>query len=120
MDDWYKLDPASMGAENHADAARAVSDPGVRHAMCEDYRAGLGVDRAADDADRRAGQGIIAPLLVVWGSRDDLAELYDHDPLAVWRPWATRLEGHAIDTGHHMMEEEPGLLADTLVNFLGR
>jgi hypothetical protein len=38
--------------ENHADVARAVANPAVQHAMCEDYRAGLGVDRAADDADR--------------------------------------------------------------------
>jgi haloacetate dehalogenase len=43
--------------------------------MCEDYRAGLGPDRAADDADQAAGRKITAPLLVLWGSRDDLAGL---------------------------------------------
>ena len=26
------------------------------HARCEDYRAGLGADRAADDAERNAGR----------------------------------------------------------------
>lgn len=78
---WYRLDPSTMGEENHADVARVVANPAVRHAMCEDYRAGLGVDRAADDDDRSAGRQIVSPLLVLWGSKDDLAELYDGDVL---------------------------------------
>ncbi len=60
--------------------------------MCDDYRAGLGVDRAADDADRHAGRTNNSPLLVLWGARDDLANLYDHDGLAVWQPWVASLE----------------------------
>ena len=114
---WYHLDRALMGADNHADAAQAVADPDVQHAMCEDYRAGLGVDRAADDADRAAGRRITSPLLVLWGSRDDLAELYDHDVLGVWRPWSTKVSGHALDSGHHMTEETPRELADALLEF---
>lgn len=94
----------------------ALDHPGLveRVAMCEDYRARLGVDRAADDADRSAGRRITSPLLVVWGRRDDLADLYD-DVLGVWQPWATDLSGHVLDTGHHMMEEAPRDLADTLI-----
>jgi hypothetical protein len=38
-----------MGEENYADVARAVAKPAVQHAMCEDYQAGLGVDRDVDD-----------------------------------------------------------------------
>lgn len=38
------------------------------HARCEDYRAGLGVDRAADDAERNAGRQIMCPVLVLWAS----------------------------------------------------
>jgi haloacetate dehalogenase len=34
--------------------------------MVEDYRVGLGVDRAADDADRAAGRTIRCPVLVGW------------------------------------------------------
>lgn len=118
VDAWYALDPERMGAGNHADVLRAVHDPAVQHAMCEDYRAGLGPDRAADDADRAAGRRITAPLLVLWGARDDLAGLYDDDVLGVWRPWADRLTGHAIDSGHHMSEEAPHELADALLTFL--
>ncbi len=120
VDAWYRLDPGAMGEENHADVTRAVADPAVRHAMCEDYRAGLGVDRAADDADRDAGRRIAGPLLVVWGQRDDLADLYDNDVLGVWQPWATDLSGHVLDTGHHMMEEAPRDLADTLIGHFAR
>jgi haloacetate dehalogenase len=117
VDAWYHLDPELMGADNHADAANAVADPAVQHAMCEDYRAGLRVDRAADDADKAAGRRISGPLLVLWGSRDDLAELYDHDVLGVWRPWASEVSGYALDSGHHMTEETPGELATALLEF---
>jgi haloacetate dehalogenase len=119
VDAWYRLDPGLMGEENHADVARVVANPAVRHAMCEDYRAGLGVDRAADDADRAAGHQIVSPLLVLWGSKDDLAELYDDDVLGVWRPWAPRVTGHPINGGHHMAEEAPEELRRALIVFLG-
>jgi len=117
-DAWYELDPGAMGEENYADAARAVASPAVQHAMCEDYRAGLGVDRRADDADRAAGRQITGPLLVLWGEKDDLAGLYDHDVLGVWRPWAPQVTGHAVSTGHHMAEEAPGKLSAILISFL--
>lgn len=116
---WYHLDPELMGEQNYADAARAVADPAVQHAMCEDYRAGLGVDRAADDADRAAGRQITSPLLVLWGARDDLAELYDNDVLGVWRPWALTVSGHALDSAHHLAEECPQELTEALLAFLG-
>jgi haloacetate dehalogenase len=116
---WYDLDMTLMGAENYADVARAVADPAVQHAMCEDYRAGLGIDRAADDADREACRQITSPLLVLWGTRDDLADLYDNDVLGVWRPWATDLSGHGLHSAHHMAEEAPQELTHALLTFLG-
>jgi haloacetate dehalogenase len=64
---WYRLDPGAMGEENYADVARVTASPAVQHAMCEDYRAGLGVDRTADDNDRIAGRQIVGPLLILWG-----------------------------------------------------
>jgi haloacetate dehalogenase len=118
-DAWYHLDAGLMGEENYADTRQAVSDPAVQHTMCEDYRAGLGPDRAADDDDRAAGRKITAPLLVLWGDRDDLASLYDHDVLGVWRPWATRLSGFALPSGHHMSEDAPAELTRALLDFFG-
>ncbi len=117
-DAWYGGDPERMGAANHADYLRAVHDSATVRAMIEDYRAGLGVDRAADDADRAAGRGVGCPTLVVWSSRDDMEELYG-DVLAVWRPWVRgELSGGSVDSGHHIAEENPQGLADLLVPFL--
>ena len=117
VDAWYHLDPALMGAENYADVARAVANPAVQHPLCEDYRAGLGVARAADDADRNAGRQITSPLLVSWGIRDDLADLYDNDVLGVWGPRATELSGHGLDSVHHIAEETPQELTQALLMF---
>jgi haloacetate dehalogenase len=86
-------------------------------AMVEDYRAGLGVDREADDADRAAGRRLACPTLVAWSTADDMQQLYG-DVLAVWRPWASDLRGIAITSGHHMAEEAPDQLADALTAFL--
>jgi haloacetate dehalogenase len=86
--------------------------------MLEDYRAGLGVDREADDADRAAGRRLACPTLVAWSTGDDMEELYG-DVLAVWRPWASDLRGVAITSGHHMAEQAPDEVAAALTNFLG-
>src|SRR5581483_1646042 len=84
------------------------------HAMMEDYRAGLGIDRQHDEADRAAGRRIGCPLLFLWASRDDLADLYG-DPLAIWRDWAgDLLLGQSVDCGHHIAEEAPDELAALL------
>ncbi len=117
-DAWYGGDPEHMGAENWADFRRAIHDPATVHAMCEDYRAGLGLDRAHDDADRRAGRRIACPLLVLWGAQDDLPDLYD-DILGIWRGWADDVSGGALEhAGHHLMEDVPDELAAELRAFL--
>ena len=116
-DAWYRGDPEAMGPSNHADYRRAIHDPATVHAMIEDYRAGLGVDRAADEADMAAGRRVAAPVLMLWASRDDMRALYG-DPLAVWAGWANDLRGHEIESGHHMAEDAPEELAAALAAFL--
>lgn len=116
-DAWYGGDANQMGAQNHADYRSAIHDPDTVRAMLEDYRAGLGVDRAADDADHAQGHRISCPTLVLWSTRDDMEELYG-DVLAVWRDWAVDLRGGPIDSGHHMAEDAPEQLAAELVTFL--
>lgn len=115
---WYRLDAGAMGAENHADVRDAVGDPLTVRAMIEDYRAGLGPDRAADEADRAAGRRIECPTLVAWSRHDDMADLYG-DPAAVWRPWCRLpVRSAVIDSGHHMAEEAPEQLAAVLLAHL--
>ncbi|WP_422741461.1 alpha/beta fold hydrolase [Micromonospora sp. WMMD754] len=118
-DAWYaaKARPESMGAENHREFLQAVRDPATVRAMLEDYRAGLGVDREHEEADRRAGRAVRCPTLFLWSTRDDMERLYG-DPLAVWHPWAADLRGHPIESGHHVAEENPDDLTEALHRFL--
>ncbi len=119
---WYEVatanTPAALGAENHADFLAAIRDPATVLGMCEDYRAGLTHDRLHDAADRDAGRKVQCPTLMLWSSRDDLAELYG-DPLAVWRGWATDVRGYPIESGHHVAEQAPEALTAALLPFLG-
>ena len=114
---WYRPNRDQMGEENYADYLRAIRDPQVVHAMMEDYRAGLGIDRAHDDADRGAGRHVECPVLVLWATRDDMEQLYG-DPLEVWRAWADDLRGGPIESGHHIAEEAPEALVAELLPFL--
>ncbi|MGY1773111.1 alpha/beta fold hydrolase [Blastococcus sp. SYSU D00813] len=120
---WYGLDvpgaAEAMGEENHADVVAAVRDPDTVRAMLEDYRAGLTVDRAHEEADRAAGRRVRCPTLVLWSARDDLEELHG-DPRAIWAHWTDDLRGGGpVDSGHHVAEEAPDALVAALVPFLG-
>ncbi len=115
-DAWCRPDREQMGEENYADYERAIHDPAT--GASEDYRAGLGIDRAHDDEDRRAGRRVRCPMLLLWSVHDDLEDLYG-DPLAIWEAWADDLRGGRIDSGHHMAEEAPEQLASALAEFLG-
>ena len=115
-DSWYTATDEHMGPEAFADYQRAIHDPHTVHAMMEDYRAGLGIDRAHDEDDRRAGRKIGCPALFLWAGKDDLEDLYG-DPLEIWQDWAEDVRGRAIDCGHHIAEEAPEELAAELRNF---
>jgi haloacetate dehalogenase len=114
---WYTAAAEPMGEEAYADYRRAIHDPATVHAMMEDYRAGLGLDRRHDDDDRGAGRRVACPVLVLWATGDDLPDLYG-DVLDVWRPWADDLRGGPFGSGHHMAEEAPEALARELLAFL--
>lgn len=117
-DAWYGGTAEHMGEEAFAEYRQAVHDPATVRAMLEDYRAGLGIDRAHEEADRAAGRRVTCPLLVLWSRHDDMERLYG-DPRDVWRDWATDLRGGGpIESGHHMAEEAPDQLAAELLAFL--
>ncbi|GIJ73273.1 alpha/beta fold hydrolase [Virgisporangium ochraceum] len=119
-DAWYRTPgPDELGAGNHDDLWRALRDPAVVHGMCEDYRAGLGIDRAHDEADRAAGRRVSCPTMLLESSRDDL-DIHG-DPAAIWAPWlAHPLRHRVVDSGHHQAEEAPDAVADALLEFLGQ
>ncbi len=114
---WYdKIVPDMMGHDAYADLLAVIHDPAVVHGMIEDYRAGLTVDREHELEDRAAGRKIACPLLCLWSSRDDLA-VHFGDPLAIWHSWANNVRGHAIDSDHHVAEENPTALSNALLHF---
>jgi haloacetate dehalogenase len=114
---WYKADAERMGPGNHADWLRAVNDPDTVHAMVEDYRAGPGIDREHEEADRAAGRRVTCPTLFAVSAHDDLEDIYG-TPLAIWRNWADDVRQVRIDSGHHMAEEAPREVADALRRFM--
>jgi haloacetate dehalogenase len=95
-----------------AEYRRCWRDPATIHAMCEDYRAGAGIDFRLDEADRLAERRIGCPLLALWGARGRMGDWYD--VLAVWRDWAGDVRGRPLECGHYIPEEAP---ADTLRAF---
>ena len=85
--------------------------------MCEDYRAGLRIDRAHEEADRAAGRRIACPMLLLAATEDDI-DIHG-DPEEIWRTWvAGELSSEAIHSGHHQAEQAPEELAQALAEFL--
>jgi haloacetate dehalogenase len=101
--------------EAYADYERWYRDPGTKHAICEDYRAGVSQDCVNDDKDKAAGRKIATPTLVLWGASAPLAQF---DMLAIWKEWAPAATGHAIPGGHFFPEENPADTTAALHKFL--
>jgi haloacetate dehalogenase len=118
---WYRVaGPEQMGREAWTELQDALRDPAVIHAMCEDYRAGLTIDREHDAADRAAGRVLSCPTLVLWSTEDDMYDLYG-DPIAAWQPWVApgvALQADSVASGHHQAEEAPDEVAAKLTRFL--
>jgi len=92
----------AFAAEALAEYERCF-DATTVHAICQDYRAALGIDQEHDEAD--AGRRIEQPLLVLWGSNGVVGEL--HRPLEVWPEYAADVGGGPLNAGHFLVEERP-------------
>lgn len=96
----------------------AFDDAAVRHAICNDYRAGATVDEADDLADRSNGRRIDVPVLVFW----EAGRRYGggREPLDIWADWAKDVSGRGLEGGHMLPETASGAILDMLVPFLER
>ena len=94
-----------------------LEDETAVQAICEDYRAGAGIDRQLDEADR--GRPIDCPVLALWGTHGALEPLYG-DVLAVWRAWAGDVRGRGVDASHFLVEDRPEEVARELIEFFER
>lgn len=104
----FKFDLSNM-----TDYIACLRDPSAVHAMCEDYRAGFGVDRAIDESER-GSRRIEAPLLLLWGEQGTLAT---SDPLSIWRNWASDVTGQIVRCGHFIPEEASGEVTSAFRSF---
>ncbi|MBO9379486.1 alpha/beta fold hydrolase [Sphingomonas histidinilytica] len=100
--------------QNVADYVACAQQSGTVRGWCEDYRAGWGIDRELDEADR--GRKLAMPLLVLWGEQGSLK---GKDGVALWRPWASQVEGEVLPCGHFIPEEQPHAVAAHFLRFFG-
>jgi haloacetate dehalogenase len=118
LDGWGSA-PEAFDADVRAAYTAVLGNPEHVHAICEEYRAAVAVDREHDAADQAAGRRIGCPVLVLWAADGPVDTWYaaEGGPLGLWRAWADDLHGHAIAAGHFFPEERPALTAASLRRF---
>ncbi len=110
----YGADLDIFAPEALAEYERCFRDPATIHANCEDYRAAASIDLVHDEADR--GRKLRCPLLLLWGARGAMHDLYDVEN--VWREYAEDVRGKPLDAGHYLAEERPEETSRELTSFL--
>jgi haloacetate dehalogenase len=73
------------------------------HAVCEDYRAAVGIDLEHDEADLAAK--IAMPMLVLWGEKSHVNRSYK--PIEAWKERAADVRGKMLPCGHYPAEQVP-------------
>src|SRR4029079_1583906 len=95
------FDPAAL-----EDFMRCFRNPETIHAICEDYRAGAGIDLEMDAADVKAGRKIACPLLLLWGATGGVGR--NQNSMDIWPRYASDIRaGKALPSGHYVNEEAP-------------
>jgi haloacetate dehalogenase len=99
-----------------AEYIRCIKNPATIHAMCEDYRATVGVGLDMDTADVAAGRKVDCPVLLLWGATGGVGK--HHKPMEVWPRYASNIRrGVALACGHYLSEERPAETAAELLSF---
>ena len=114
----YKLNKKGVGLSIFDPRAMAeykrCTTPAQIHAVCEDYRATVGIDFEMDKADY-GKRKLACPLLVIWGSNSHCGRHFK--PMAAWSEWADDLRGFAVPTGHYPAEQRPDLVLAAFQDF---
>jgi haloacetate dehalogenase len=91
-----------------AEYKRCFRNPATIHAICEDYRAGAGIDLEHDDKDFKAGRKIGCPVLLLWGATGGVGRNHNPGPGEIWKSYASNIvDAHAVPSGHYLMDEAP-------------
>ena len=102
--------------EAFAEYLRCYRSPDCIHAVCEDYRASVGIDRKHSEADEAAGRKVEQPLLAIWGEKGTVGEMFD--VVGLWKRQARDVRGQGLPCGHLIPEEDPDGLLKALGQFL--
>jgi haloacetate dehalogenase len=102
-----KFDPSAV-----EEYVRCFDEDSI-HATCEDYRAAATVDMNDDFDDRK--KKIEMQLLVLWGRYGFIHKTYD--VLKIWKDYALKVQGKALDCGHFLPEEKPKEVIEELIKF---
>ena len=108
----------AFAPEALAEYERCAAIPGTAHAVCEDYRASATIDLEHDRADVAAGRKLTQPLRVLWGAHGVVGKCFDVP--ALWAERAHDVTGGALECGHYIAEEAPGLLLAEAEEFFRR
>jgi haloacetate dehalogenase len=102
-----KLDKKGVGMSGFAPEALAeyirCCTPENIHAVCEDYRAAVGIDLEHDAADLHVK--IPMPMLVLWGAKSHVERSFK--PIAAWQERAADVRGKMLPCGHYPAEQVP-------------
>ena len=112
-----KLDKKGVGTAGFTPEALAeyirCCTPENIHAVCEDYRAAVGIDLVHDEAD--LATKLAMPMLVLWGEKSHVNRSYR--PLEAWRGHALDVRGKMLACGHYPAEQVPDETYAELRNF---
>jgi haloacetate dehalogenase len=102
-----KLDKKGVGMSGFTPEALAeyirCCTPENVHAVCEDYRAVIGIDLAHDEADLH--RKLAMPVLVLWGERSHVHRSFK--PIEAWLERASDVRGKMLRCGHYPAEQLP-------------
>jgi len=114
-----KLDKKGVGMSGFAPEAlaeyiRCCNAENI-HAVCEDYRAAVGIDLEHDRADLHRKIGM--PMLVLWGEKSHVNRSYK--PIEAWKERASDVRGKMLPCGHYPAEQVPDETYAELRAFFG-
>ncbi len=124
--DWFiekKLAKTKQGLsffdpEALAEYKRCFRNPQTIHAICEDYRAGAGIDLEHDEKDFKAGRKIDCPVLLLWGATGGVGRNHNPGPGDIWKNYASNIvDAHPVPSGHYLMDEAPKETTEALRKF---
>lgn len=95
-----------------------VGDEETAHGMCEDYRAGAGIDLEEAREDVEKARKVECPLRVLWGRGGVIEKQFD--ALGEWKKVSREgvVSGENVDSGHFIPEEAPEVVVKHIKEFL--